>query len=150
MPNPLQKTVQSAQATLERWLQAPLPKAVPGAVIWLLLSFFLCWALRLVAGAWGSLFLVLQILSALTLSVIALPLLWRFIHLRLLWSLNSRLVLTYLLFGLAPIVLFGTLVFFIAYLAAGQFAIHLADSRLQAELTQMSTANAHRLGRMLE
>jgi sigma-B regulation protein RsbU (phosphoserine phosphatase) len=150
MPNPLQNPVQRAQATLERWLQAPLPKAVPGAVIWLLLSFFLCWALRLVAGAWGSLFLVLQILAALTLSVIALPLLWRFIHLRLLWSLNSRLVLTYLLFGLAPIVLFGTLVFFIAYLAAGQFAVHLADTRLQAELTQMSTANAHRLSRMLQ
>jgi len=149
MPNPLQMTVQSARTTLARWLQAPLPKAVPGAVIWLLLSFFLCWALRLVSGAWGSLFLVLQILSVLTLIVIAVPLLWRFIHLRLLWSLNSRLVLTYLLFGLAPIVLFGTLVFFASYLAAGQFAIHLADSRVQAELTQMSTANAHRISQMI-
>ena len=63
--------------------------------------------LRFISGAWGSLFFVLQILTVLTLVAIALPLLWRFIHRRLLWSLNSRLILTYLLFGLAPIVLFG-------------------------------------------
>jgi sigma-B regulation protein RsbU (phosphoserine phosphatase) len=141
--------IQRAQETLERWLRAPVSKAVPGAVIWLILSFFLFWALRFVSGAWGSLFFVLQVLTVLILVAIALPLLWRFIHLRLLWSLNSRLVLTYLLFGLAPIVLFGTLVFFASYLAAGQFAIHLADSRIQAELAQMSTANAHRISQMI-
>jgi phosphoserine phosphatase RsbU/P len=149
MPNPLQTTLQPAQDSLARWLRSPLPQAFPGAVIWLVLSFFLFWVLRFVSGAWGSLFLVLQILTALILVAIALPLLWRFIHLRLLWSLSSRLVLTYLLFGLAPIVLFGTLVFFASYLAAGQFAIHLADSRLQAELTQMSTANNHRITQMV-
>lgn len=145
MPSLLQR----AQKTLERWLQAPVSKAVPGAAIWLLLCFFLFWVLRFISGAWGSLFFVLQILTVFLLVAIALPLLWRFIHLRLLWSLNSRLVLTYLLFGLAPIVLFGTLVFFAAYLAAGQFAIHLADSRIQAELNQMSTANAHRISQMV-
>ncbi len=128
---------------------APVSKSIPGAVIWLLLSFFLFWALRFVAGGWGSLFFVLQVLTVFVLVAVALPLLWRFIHLRLLWSLNSRLVLTYLLFGLAPIVLFGTLVFFAAYLAAGQFAIHLADSRVQDELSQMSTANAHRISQMI-
>ena len=142
----------TAYQVLEGWdhrLRAPLPPGLPGAVIWLLLGFFLFWGLRFVSGAWSGLFLALQILDALVLLGLAVPLLWRFIHRRLLWSLNSRLILTYLLFGLAPIVLFGTLVFFVSYLAAGQFAIHLSDSRLQAELTQMSTANAHRLSQMV-
>jgi sigma-B regulation protein RsbU (phosphoserine phosphatase) len=53
-------------------------------------------------------------------------------------------VLTYLLIGLAPAVLFVTLASVFAYVAAGQFAIHLADSRLLAELSQMSTENEHR------
>ncbi|HEX4651768.1 MAG TPA: PP2C family protein-serine/threonine phosphatase [Granulicella sp.] len=141
--------IQRAQGTLERWLRAPVSKTVPGAVIWLFLCFFLFWVLRFISGGWGSLFFVLQILTALSLIAVALPLLWRFIHLRLLWSLNSRLVLTYLLFGLAPIVLFATLVFFASYLAAGQFAIHLADSRVQDELAEMSTANAHRISQMI-
>ena len=56
----------------------------------------------------------------------------------MLWSLRNKLVLTYLLIGLAPVVLFVTLVLISAYIAAGQFAIHLVDSRLQAELGQMS------------
>jgi phosphoserine phosphatase RsbU/P len=148
-PPPAARTAQRFLAERDRWLRAPLPPGLSGAVIWLLLALFLLWGLRLVSGPWSGLFLVLQLLDALVLLGLAVPLLWRFIHRRLLWSLNSRLILTYLLFGLAPIVLFGTLVFFVAYLAAGQFAVHLADSRLQAELTQMSTANAHRLSQIV-
>src|ERR1700731_3624745 len=112
MPNLLQTMVKR----IERWLRTPLPRGMSGAVIWLVLCFFLFWVLRFVSGGWGSLFLVLQIFTALALVAIATPLLLRFVHSRLLWSLSSRLVLTYLLFGLAPIVLFATLVFFVAYL----------------------------------
>jgi sigma-B regulation protein RsbU (phosphoserine phosphatase) len=67
----------------------------------------------------------------------------RFVRRRMLWSLRSKLVLTYLLIGLAPVVLFVTLVTISAYIAAGQFAIHLADTRLQAELNQMASDNGH-------
>ena len=47
----------------------------------------------------------------------------------MLWSLRNKLVITYLLIGLAPVVLFVTLVSVMAYVAAGQFSIHLVDSR---------------------
>ena len=68
----------------------------------------------------------------------------------MLWSLRNKLVLTYLLIGLAPVVLFVTLVSVMAYIAAGQFAIHLADipiaSRTQPderrERTPRRTASA--------
>jgi sigma-B regulation protein RsbU (phosphoserine phosphatase) len=62
----------------------------------------------------------------------------------MLWSLRNKLVLTYLLIGLAPVVLFVTLVSVLAYVAAGQFAIHLVDSRIQTELNQMTNETAHR------
>jgi sigma-B regulation protein RsbU (phosphoserine phosphatase) len=62
----------------------------------------------------------------------------------MLWSLRNKLALTYLLMALAPVVLLLTLAGIFAYVAAGQFAIHLADSRLLAELNQMSSENEHR------
>src|SRR5260370_21578965 len=68
----------------------------------------------------------------------------------MLWSLRNKLVLTYLLIGLAPVVLFVTLVSVMAYIAAGQFAIHLADSRLQAELSQIDVENEHRAERIMQ
>jgi len=137
----------------DRSLRSPLPRGVAGASIWLVFGFFLFWVLRFAPGVssgWRNLFIVLQVADTVALLIIALPLLLHFIHYRVLWSLRSRLVLTYLLFGLAPIILFGTLVFFASYLAAGQFAIHLADSRIQAEVNQMGVGNAHRLGQMTQ
>jgi sigma-B regulation protein RsbU (phosphoserine phosphatase) len=60
----------------------------------------------------------------------------------LLWRLRNRLILTYLLIGLTPVVLFFTLVFSSAYVAAGQFAIHLASQHLQLQLDNMGTSDA--------
>ena len=68
----------------------------------------------------------------------------------MLWSLRNKLVVTYLLIGLAPVVLFVTLVLISAYIAAGQFSIHLADSRIQEELAQMANESSHRIGRIAE
>src|ERR1700682_971485 len=115
------------------------PTGVPGAVFWLGSSFCLLWALRLIPGAVGSFFAVLQVLVALAFLGVTGVLVLRFVRRRMLWSLRSKLVLTYLLIGLAPVVLFVTLVTISAYIAAGQFAIHLADTRLQAELNQMAS-----------
>jgi len=144
--------IQRFKKLSDRSLRSPLPRGVAGASIWLTFGFFFFWLLRFAPGGahgWRNLFLVLQIADGAALLAISLPLLLRFIHYRVLWSLRSRLILTYLLFGLAPIILFGTLVFFVSYLAAGQFAIHLADSRLQAEVNQMSIGNTHRLSQMM-
>jgi len=102
-------------------------------------------ALRLIPGAIGTFFSLIQVLVGIALAATAIPLLVRLIRRKMLWSLRNKLVLTYLLIGLAPVVLFVTLVLVSAYIAAGQFAIHLADSRLQEELSQMSSDNGHRI-----
>ena len=80
-------------------------------------------------------------MSVIALAAVAIPVIWRQVRRKMLWSLRNKLVLTYLLIGLAPIVLFVTLVTVAAYIAAGQFAIHLADTRLQSQLDELSAEN---------
>ncbi|AFL88287.1 serine phosphatase RsbU, regulator of sigma subunit [Terriglobus roseus DSM 18391] len=70
------------------------------------------------------------------------PVLYRAARHGMLWRLRNKLILTYLLIGLTPVVLFFTLVFLAAYVAAGQFAIHLAASHLQLQLDSMGTTDA--------
>ena len=136
------------------WIQQALRRTpvrgLPGAAFWLAAGFVVFGVLELVPGGWGSLFSVLQILDALAFVAVAVPLVLRFVRRRLLWSLRSRLILTYLLFGVAPVVLGVTLVAVFAYMAAGQFAIHLTDSRLLTERDRMRGQNGNRFGRMMQ
>jgi len=133
---------------IERLRQGP-PRGLAGVVFWLAIWFCLFWLLRLIPGSIGTLSGVLQILDGIALAVLAVPVLWRQVHRRMLWSLRNKLVLTYLLIGLAPVVLFVTLVLISSYIAAGQFAIHLADSRVQSQLDWLSSENANLEDRML-
>lgn len=127
------------------WMGKKPPTGLPGAVFWLAIWFGLLFALRMIPGSFGMFFTVVQVPVGMALVVTGIPLLVRFVRRRMLWSLRNKLVVTYLLIGLAPVVLFVTLVLISAYVAAGQFAIHLANSRMQEELAQMSSDNAHRL-----
>src|SRR6202012_2155387 len=120
------------------------PTGVAGATFWIALWFGLLWLLRRIPGVDGTVMGWMQTLVGVALIGLAVPLAWRLIYKHLLWSLRNKLILTYLLIGLAPVVLFVTLVTISSYVAAGQFSIHLADTRLQTELNQMSTENAHR------
>jgi sigma-B regulation protein RsbU (phosphoserine phosphatase) len=120
------------------------PKGAAGSAFWLGVWFVLFWLLRLVPGWVGDLAGVLQIWVGLALGGVLGALVLRLVRKHMLWSLRNKLVLTYLLIGLAPVVLFVTLVTISAYIAAGQFAIHLADSRLQAELSEMASENVGR------
>ena len=75
-----------------------------------LFVFYLALSLgRLVPGAAGEFFAALSALTLLMLIGFCIPLLWRWIFGRLLWKVRNRLVVTYLLMGLAPVVLFVTL-----------------------------------------
>jgi sigma-B regulation protein RsbU (phosphoserine phosphatase) len=134
----------ASESRRPEWLKK-IPTGLPGAVFWLAVWFCLLLALRLIPGAIGTFFSFVQVLVGIALAATAIPLLVRIIRRKMLWSLRNKLVLTYLLIGLAPVVLFVTLVTISAYVAAGQFAIHLADSRLQEELSQMSSDNGHRI-----
>jgi sigma-B regulation protein RsbU (phosphoserine phosphatase) len=124
-------------------LRARLPTGLAGAVFWLGLWFCALFVQLWIPGGFGTFLGILQFFVGIALVCVALPLLWRLVRKHMLWSLRNKLVLTYLLIGLAPVVLFVTLTGVFAYVAAGQFAIHLADSRLLAELGQMSTENGH-------
>ncbi len=117
-------------------------RGLDSAALWLTAWFVLLSALRLLPGTVGTLAAVLQVLVGLTLLIVAVPVVWRQVHQRLLWSLRNKLVLTYLLIGLAPVVLFATLVLLSAYIAAGQFAIHLADTRLESYLDEVKGLNS--------
>jgi phosphoserine phosphatase RsbU/P len=125
-----------------------LPTGLPLAAFWLAVWFCFLFLGRRLPGAIGTFLAVMQVFVGLALICVALPLAWRLIRKHMLWSLRNKLVLTYLLIGLAPVVLFVTLVTVMAYIAAGQFAIHLADSRLLTELSQMSGENARRADRV--
>jgi sigma-B regulation protein RsbU (phosphoserine phosphatase) len=133
-----------AQPQAPTGLRGRLPTGLAGVVFWLGVWFCALFLGRWVPGGFGTFLSILQIFVGIALVCVALPLVWRLVRKQMLWSLRNKLVLTYLLIGLAPVVLFVTLAGVFAYVAAGQFAIHLADTRLLAELNQMSSENEHR------
>ena len=93
-------------------------------------------------GSFGESAMVFRWILLVVTLIAAVPFLYRAIRQGMLWRLRNKLILTYLLIGLTPVVLFFTLVFLSAYVAAGQFAIHLAASHLQLQLDSMGTSDA--------
>ena len=137
IPNP-------APASTLASLRARRPVGLAGAAFWLAVSIVLLFVRYLFQGGFSDFLFLLQIFAGIGLIAVSIPLLLKLVRKHMLWSLRNKLVLTYVLIGVAPVVLFVTLVAVMAYVAAGQFAIHLADSRLQNELGQMSIETAHR------
>jgi sigma-B regulation protein RsbU (phosphoserine phosphatase) len=89
----------------------------------------------------SSLAQILSFLSSLIFFVCGIPLLIRWLFSTVLWKVRNRLIVTYLLMALAPIVLFGTLAFMAAYLFSGQFAIFSTTSRMEEELSHLESQN---------
>ncbi|MGD0442542.1 MAG: SpoIIE family protein phosphatase [Edaphobacter sp.] len=140
MQNPVSQPVSQAAS----WLKLRLPTGLAGAAFWLGIWFCVLFLGHWVPGAFGTFLGILQIFVGIALVFVALPLLWRLVRKHMLWSLRNKLALTYLLIGLTPAVLLVILAGIFAYVAAGQFAIHLADTRLLTELTQMNGENERR------
>lgn len=125
-----------------RLLRREAPQGrLPRAAFWLVVGYLLLWPLSLLPGAFGDSFGLLRSLDAFALIVATILLVWRWLTRRLLWSLSGKLVLTYLLIGLAPVVLFVTLASLSAYVLAGQFAIYIASSRIHTELNHLAMEN---------
>ncbi len=140
MQNPSsQAATQASKRLLRR-----LPTGLAGAAFWLGIWFGALFLGRWVPGGFGTFLGVLQVFVGIALVCVAIPLLWRLVRKHMLWSLRNKLVLTYLLIGLTPVILLLTLAGTFFWVAAGQFAIHLADSRFLAELSQMSSENERR------
>ena len=93
--------------------------------LWLVVGILLLAALRLLPGD-HPVFLGFLIIGLLVVMPLSLVLLIRALTRRFLWKVRNRLILSYMLMGLAPIVLLGTLASVAAYIDIGQFAINNA------------------------
>lgn len=97
--------------------------------------------LGLLPGSFGNVFQAISDLSLLVLIPLATVLLVRYIFGRFLWKVRNRLIMTYLLMGLAPVVLFVTLAGVSLYIFSGQFAIFAGTAEEHAELVQIAAQN---------
>ncbi len=116
----------------------PLPRTP--RLLWTLTAA--AFLLAYVPGTVGQVSSALRWLALLAALLGTVPYLYRAVRDGLLWRLRNKLILTYLLIGLTPVVLFFTLVFLATYVASGQFAVHLAASHLQLRLDSMGTSDA--------
>ena len=107
--------------------------------LWLTTVMLVCSLLRAAAGdgAWGGFFTVLAVLCGCVLAPFLLILLLRFLNQRLLWKVRNRLIVTYLLMGLAPVVLFCLLTSMAGYIVAGQYSINSALTALEEATDQL-------------
>ena len=65
----------------------------------------------------------------------------RWIFRRLLWKVRNRLIVTYLLMGLAPLILSATLALLVGYIFVGQFATFVASSAFHTDLVNLGAEN---------
>ena len=91
---------------------------------------------------WSSNFAdVLLFCFLVPLVIFGIILLYRWVFRHLLWRVRNRLIVTYLLMGLAPVVLFVTLALIAAYLFSGQFATFAASAELIGQELRLSSEN---------
>jgi len=118
------------------------PQSKLGKVtLWTFLLWVLLRALSYVRGEFGSdaagwSWLVLAVLMC-----VAIPLGARWVTQTLLWRLRNRLIVNYLLIGLAPFVLLATLVGVMGYALAGQFAVFAATGELTRSISSLANAD---------
>ena len=130
------------EAGVFRRVRRDPPQGKVHRIAFWLFVFYLALSLgRLLPGSAGLFFGGLSVLTLMLLVIFCIPLLWRWIFGRLLWKVRNRLVVTYLLMGLAPVVLFVTLASILLYVFSGQFAIFAATAEITSELGHIATQN---------
>jgi phosphoserine phosphatase RsbU/P len=120
---------------------APTGFAHRGA-FWLFLAYFVISIPGWLPGTAGLVFRDIASLDFFLLILLCVPLLWRYVFGRLLWKVRNRLIVTYLLMGLTPVVLFVTLALLLLYVFSGQFAIFAASSVVGEELAHIASKNS--------
>ncbi|GGG90001.1 PP2C family protein-serine/threonine phosphatase [Silvibacterium dinghuense] len=128
-------------AVFRRVRRDPPQGKVHRIAFWLFVAYLVLGFGRALPGQVREVFEALSFLTLLLLICFCIPLLWRWLFGRLLWQVRSRLVVTYLLMGLAPVVLFVTLASLMLYVFSGQFAIFAATTEITAELGDLTAAN---------
>ena len=105
--------------------------------VWLGILSLLLWTATLFGaklGGWAA-------FTTLVFAFFALILGFRFGFRPLLWRLRNRLIVTYLLIGVMPILLLLGMGGLAGYLFAGQFATYVATSDFSSELLHLQAAN---------
>jgi sigma-B regulation protein RsbU (phosphoserine phosphatase) len=133
--------VQRIEAALLRRYRRPAGWVERGS-FWLFLCFAPLLLLSFVPGALGNLSGGFAVLALIVLAILLLILAFRWVSRRLLWTVRNRLIVTCLLMGLAPVVLFGLLAGMAAYIFSGQFATNTASAALNESLLRMKDRNA--------
>ena len=108
---------------------------------WLFLAYLIFLVGGVLPGTAGGVFQALGDLTLLALIVFCIPLFWRWLMGHVLWKVRNRLIVTYLLMGLAPVVLFVTLAAIALYVFSGQFAIFAANDVLELERAHLVSEN---------
>ena len=108
---------------------------------WLLIFYVVLAVGRIIPGNAGIFFQGLSSLTLFVLVLLCIPLLWRWIFGRLLWKVRNRLIVTYLLMALTPVVLFVSLALILLYVFSGQFAIFAAIAEIDDELAHIASTN---------
>jgi phosphoserine phosphatase RsbU/P len=128
-------------AVFRRLRRDPPEGIVHRTAFWLLLVYFVLALLGWIPGETGLGFRQLAGLDFVVLVFFCIPLLWRYVFGRLLWKVRNRLIVTYVLMGLTPVVLLVTLAVLLLYVFSGQFAIFAATSVVNDELAHISAQN---------
>lgn len=123
-------------------LRRPAPEGwVRRSCFWLLLVCIVSGLLGFLPGASGEVFRAISDVVMVVLVPLAAVLLVRYIFGHYLWKVRNRLIVTYLLMGLTPVVLFVTLAGVSLYIFSGQFAIFAGTAEEHAELAQIGAQN---------
>lgn len=109
---------------------------------WLFLAYLIFLVAELLPGSVGLFFGAVGDITLVLLVIFAIPLFWRWLLGYVLWKVRNRLVVTYLLMGLAPVVLFVTLALLLLYVFSGQFAIFAANDVIELERSHIASENS--------
>ena len=116
------------------------------SVFWIVPAFLISCALYWLPGITGLAGAVLIVVTLGLLLIAAFVLCYRWVSRHLFWAVRNRIVVTCLLMGVAPVVLFGSLTSVSAYLLAGQFAtnnaVYAIDEGLEQARDRVATYNA--------
>ncbi|HEX6773858.1 MAG TPA: PP2C family protein-serine/threonine phosphatase [Acidobacteriaceae bacterium] len=138
MPNPF---LRIEGAILKPLRRPPLSGVAEHGAFWSLAALILLVALRWLPGHSGVLNTLSLFVAVPVCLVFSCIVLYRWLVNHVLWKVRNRLIVTYLLMGLAPVVLFVTLATIAAYVFSGQFATFAATSELDSALGRLSAEN---------
>jgi len=134
--------IRKVEASVFKQLRVPAPKGLLlRLAFWLLLITLIASLGRLLPGRAHSFAFLLSLFSAGSLVFVLVPIVWRATFGRFLWKVRNRLIVTYLLMGLAPVVLFILMATIASYIFLGQFAIFAGAAELDRALQQLATGN---------